>query len=92
MAVEARTRSLRIREAVGHVLIAVVVIGLIALVYWTVTDRPCPRYPGIEKLRGGAGSLFQELAGVYGSGRTPVLRSCCNLLKGNEIGDNLMGL
>ena len=44
-------------ETVEHVLIAVVLIGLIVLVYWIVTERPCPRYPGIEKLRGGTGSL-----------------------------------
>ena len=28
----------------------------------------------------------QLLAGVYGSGKTPVLWSCCNLLRGTEIG------
>jgi hypothetical protein len=57
---------LRIRETIGHVLIAVVVIGLIVLVYWIVTERPCPRYPGIEKLRGGAGAVCPGLFGLVG--------------------------
>ena len=57
MNAQARPRTLRVRETIGHVLIAVVVIGLIALVYWIVTEKPCSRYPGIEKLRGEAGSM-----------------------------------
>ena len=66
MSAQARPRSLRIREAIGHILIAVVVIGLAILVYWIVTERPCPQYPGIEKLRGGAGSLFRGLESAGG--------------------------
>ena len=57
MRAQARPRALRVRETIGHVVIAAVVIGLIALVYWIVTEKPCSRYPGIEKLRGGTGSL-----------------------------------
>lgn len=59
-------QRMRIREIVGRVLIAAVVIGLVVLVYWIVTERPCPRYPGIEKLRGGAGSLCPDLAELGG--------------------------
>ena len=57
MSAKARPRTLRVRETIGHVLIAIVVIGLIVLVYWIVTERPCPRFPGIEKLRRGTGPM-----------------------------------
>ena len=66
MNAQARPRALRVRETIGHVLIAVVVIGLIVLVYWIVTEKPCARYPGIEKLRGGAGSLLPGLDAAGG--------------------------
>ena len=70
MSAKARPRTLRVRETIGHVLIAIVVIGLILLVYWIVTERPCPRYPGIEKLRGGTDSLCpgSHAAGGIASG------------------------
>ena len=46
-------KRLRRREIIGYLIIGIVVIGLILLVYWIVTERPCPSFPGIEKLRGG---------------------------------------
>lgn len=38
----------------SYVLIAVVIIGLLFLVYWIVTENPARRFRGIEKIRGGS--------------------------------------
>ena len=35
-----------------YLLIAAILLGLIYLVNWVITEAPQPRYPGIEKLRG----------------------------------------
>lgn len=45
-------RRRRVEEIIGYVLIAVLVLGLIYLTYWIVTEKPRPRYKGIEKFRG----------------------------------------
>ena len=38
------------QKVIGYVLVAVIILGLIYLVYWA--EEPRPRYQGLEKLRG----------------------------------------
>ena len=33
-------------------LVAVILLGLVYVVHWVITEEPRPSYPGIEKLRG----------------------------------------
>ena len=48
---EAAKRTVRLRVT-GHVLVCLILLGLIYLVHWVITEEPRPNYPGIEKLRG----------------------------------------
>ena len=41
------------RKVIEHLLVVVILLGLVYVVYWVITEEPRPRYPGIEKLRGG---------------------------------------
>ena len=43
------------RKLIEHLLVVVILLGLVYLVYWVITEEPRPRYPGIEKLRGQSG-------------------------------------
>jgi len=40
------------REIVGYVLVGIVVLGVIYLAYWLITEKPGRRFRGIEKIRG----------------------------------------
>ncbi len=40
------------QKVIGYVLVAVIILGLIYLVYWATTEETRPRYQGLEKLRG----------------------------------------
>ena len=42
----------RRQKVTEYLLIAAILLGLVYLVSWVVTEAPRPRYPGIEKLRG----------------------------------------
>lgn len=44
----------RQRQVIGYVLVGIVVVGLIYLVYWLITENPKARFRGIERLRGEA--------------------------------------
>ena len=48
------TRKLRRQRTAGEVLMALIVLGLVYVVYWVATARPHHTYPGLEKLRGEA--------------------------------------
>ena len=48
------TRKLRRQRIAGEVLMALIVLGLVYVVFWVATARPLHTYPGIEKLRGAA--------------------------------------
>ena len=54
----ATTKRRNWEQIVGYVLIAILVLGLMYLVYWTVVGGGYDRaFPGIEKFRGGV-SLY----------------------------------
>ena len=40
------------QKVIEGLLVVVILLGLVYLVYWVITEEPRPRYPGIEKLRG----------------------------------------
>ena len=40
------------QKVIECLLIAAVLLGLVYLVHWVITEEPRPRYPGIEQLRG----------------------------------------
>jgi len=42
----------RQRQVIGYVLVGIMVVGLIYLAYWLITEKPSRRFRGIEKLRG----------------------------------------
>ena len=49
------THTWNLRKLIEHLLVVVILLGLVYLVYWVITEEPRPRYPGIEKLRGQSG-------------------------------------
>ena len=49
--VTAATRITR-QKIVGYILVAALIVGLVFLVHWIITEQPGKRFPGIEKLRG----------------------------------------
>ena len=49
------THTWNLRKLIEHLLVVVILLGLVYLVYWVITEEPRPRYPGIEKLRGHSG-------------------------------------
>ena len=46
------TKHRQTKEIVGYVILAIVVLGVIYLSYWLITEKPSRRFRGIEKIRG----------------------------------------
>ena len=40
------------QRIVGYIVVAVLIVGLVFLIYWLVTEQPGKRFRGIERLRG----------------------------------------